>query len=129
MNKLTGYRVLVVEDDTDLRELIAEDFSISGAKVTMAESGKSALEILKTQDFEFVLSDFRMPNGDGKFLAKEILSLKQGRLPLFLYSGYNEIKNEEAEQLGILKIFNKPCEFSEMLEIILLQLQKLKSVT
>jgi CheY-like chemotaxis protein len=114
MKKLTGFK-----------SLIADDFLVSGAEVDTADSGASALEMVKKNKYDFIISDMRMPNGDGRFLATAILNLIGEKPMLFLYSGYNEITVQESAALGIAQIFNKPFKSSEMIDSIIVHLTKL----
>ena len=72
---LAGLRVLVVDDDTDTRELFAAVLAASGADVAMAGSAPEALELLRAQAVDVVLSDIAMPGGDGYWLVREIRAL------------------------------------------------------
>ncbi len=118
MSILKGYRALVVEDDADLCEIVADDLRMYGAEVEIANSGMRALEILTGASFDFILSDMRMANGDGRFLAQELLKLDRVRPLLFMYSGYNDITESEALTLKIERIFSKPFKSSAMVEVI-----------
>lgn len=125
-NELSGLKVLVVDDDLDLREIMAEDFADFGAEVQMAESGNAAFELVKKSHFDLVVSDMRMPNGDGRSLVSNIKKFysssdgsSRGKAPLFfIYSGYNDLETKEAREIGITQVFSKPLRFTEMLEAI-----------
>lgn len=124
MKKLTGYRILIVEDDSDLCGLIADDFRMAGGDVDTAGSGRDALSMAFENEYDFILSDVRMPNGDGIFLAEGIMNLKNQKPLFFLYSGYNDISKEVAEKFGVLKIFSKPVSCKIMIDSIKEFLQK-----
>ena len=115
MNKLAGFKVLIVDDDAELRELVSEDFLMAGAQVETAASGNEALSLIRAKVFDFVLSDMRMPNGDGRFLAKEIFKIEGLKPMLFLYSGYSEI---ETAELNIAQVFSKPIPTTQMIDSI-----------
>lgn len=70
---ITVHRVLVVDDERDLRELLSLVFARDGHLVQKADSGMSAIELLKTQKFDLVISDFWMPNGNGDKVLEFIL--------------------------------------------------------
>ncbi len=123
MKKLTGFRILIVDDDPELRDLVADDFSMAGGTVDTADCGTGALEKVKKNKYDFIISDVRMPNGDGPFLAAEILKIPGHKPLFFLYSGYNDITKEETIALGIAQIFNKPFKASEMIDSIIVHLK------
>ena len=64
----TGRRLLVVDDDDDLREVLVTALVEDGHVVDGARDGKEALELLEHQPYDLVLSDLRMPGVDGPSL-------------------------------------------------------------
>lgn len=69
---LTGVRLLLVEDDEDLRRELASIFTLYGAIVDDCDSGDAALTKLHRRRFDVVVSDVEMPNGDGCSLVSSI---------------------------------------------------------
>jgi DNA-binding response OmpR family regulator len=69
---LTGVRLLVVEDDEDLRHELASVFALYGAIVDDCDCGDAALTKLHRRRFDVVVSDVEMPNGDGCSLVSAI---------------------------------------------------------
>ncbi len=69
-------RVLVIDDDADIRVVLAKALAGAGYEVVTAESGRDAVGLLAREDFEIVVSDVRMPELDGpslfRFLAKHL---------------------------------------------------------
>lgn len=68
--KLAG-KVLVVDDETDIREILKNYLEDFGLVVTLADDGDSALQILKKENFDVVITDIRMPNFTGDALLAE----------------------------------------------------------
>jgi len=67
------WRVLVVDDEAELAELMRDMLESGGYEVATAESGAVALELLDTARFDAIVSDLRMPDMDGAALWREIL--------------------------------------------------------
>jgi PAS domain S-box-containing protein len=65
-------RVLVVDDEPEVRELLADILSLDGHQIEVASSGNAALRILAHKDFDIILSDMRMPDVDGPGLYTRI---------------------------------------------------------
>ena len=65
MNNSKKYSVLIVEDENDLRNLYAQKIKEEGYKVLTAQSGNEALKIVDQTTVHIVISDIRMPDGDG----------------------------------------------------------------
>jgi DNA-binding response OmpR family regulator len=69
---LTGVRLLLVDDDDDLRHELASVFTLYGAMVDDCDSRDAALARLRRRRFDVVVSDLEMPNGDGCSLVSGI---------------------------------------------------------
>jgi CheY-like chemotaxis protein len=72
-----GCRVLLVDDDDGVRRFLATVLSAEGCIVTQARDGQAALELLATEAFDAVVTDFSMPNADGVAVLEEA----KARLP------------------------------------------------
>jgi len=70
--KTKGTKILVVEDDSDARELLRELLVEEGYTVKMAQNGKEALEWITRETFDLVLTDLGMPEMDGIELLKTL---------------------------------------------------------
>lgn len=118
MKLLDGRRFLVVDDDEMLREVIRDILAFEGAQVTEAENGAVAFSLVQSIQFDVVVSDVRMPGGDGIALAKNISEL-QGKKPLvFICSGFNDLSPNQIRNFQIIKVFDKPFEPSKFLNEI-----------
>jgi two-component system response regulator (stage 0 sporulation protein F) len=103
-----GLKVLVVDDEPDLREILKDEFTFEGAEVFEAKNGKEAFEIVKQHNLSAILSDIRMPGGDGIQLVKDLRSTDMDHVPILLITGFADIKNFEAYDLGADGFFTKP---------------------
>nr|WP_296484243.1 response regulator transcription factor [uncultured Acetatifactor sp.] len=70
--KETPYRILFLEDDPTIREVLTEYMLVSGYQVTAAETGDRALELLEKQEFELAVLDICVPGVDGFEVLKNI---------------------------------------------------------
>jgi two-component system cell cycle response regulator len=74
-NLVSDMSVLYAEDETDLREKVVLYLKKLFHTVKDASNGEEALEIFKSEDFDIVITDIRMPKMDGVELAKQIKSI------------------------------------------------------
>lgn len=126
MNLFKGVKILVVDDDDLLREVLCDVFTSEGADVSEADNGAKALAMIQNQNYDVVISDVRMPGGDGITLAKNISEL-YGQKPLvFICSGFNDLNPKKADQLKIQKIFEKPFDHNHMIAEVSRKLQSIK---
>jgi CheY-like chemotaxis protein len=112
--KLKGLKILVAEDDQDLRECISENLTLCGASVITAENGKVAYELCLKEKVDVVLSDFRMPGGDGLTLLRALRAKDAGHPPFVFLSGYSDLATEEIMREGAQAFLHKPCDFNEI---------------
>jgi signal transduction histidine kinase/CheY-like chemotaxis protein len=111
-------KILVVEDEEDIREALKEYLAELGYEVTVAESGKTAYEALLARDYDLVLLDMFMPEMNG---AEVLLRLKEaGKIPSNVvlmtgYAGEDTATIEALKQEGIIKrILRKPFSFKDL---------------
>lgn len=118
MKILKGHRILIVDDDEMLREMLNDVFTLSGAVVEEAENGKRALEKIRNSIYDAVVSDIRMPGGDGIELAANIVTLSSAKPILFVCSGYNDMSQEMVKKLNIKRVFEKPFDIENMVQTV-----------
>ncbi len=108
--------ILVVEDDTAMRQSCAKLFRLEGYGVVESPSGADALEKIRERgDIDIVLTDIKMPGMDGMALLREIKSL-DSRIEVVLMTGYGSIKNAiEAMKHGAADYITKPFDTNELL--------------
>lgn len=109
-------KILVVEDDRDILELIVVTFRAKGFILFKAEDGEKALEIYKLHKPDLVISDLKVPKIDGFELSRYIRNMDPNQEILFM-SGYyqNAIKNEYAKNIfGVEKVMAKPFTLDEL---------------
>ena len=112
--------LLVVDDEVELRETLAEELEENGYMVTQAAGGEQALNILLAveQKVDLVISDVQMPGGDGVGLLKAIRA-KNPNLPMvIMMTGFANLSPQEAQSLGAYSMVGKPFELKIMLESI-----------
>ena len=122
---LSGKKILVVDDELDLREIISEDLELLGAEVFNAENGRSAFELAKLVHPDLIVSDVRMPGGDGIELLNRIKDLPQSPSPyFFLITGFADMSPEEATSLGAQGMLSKPFNLKQLRELVSVTLMK-----
>ena len=81
-------KILVVDDEIKIREIIKEYAEFEGYEVAQAEDGMQAVEMVKNQDFDIIIMDVMMPKLDGYSACQEIRKIKQ--IPVIMLSARGE---------------------------------------
>jgi PAS domain S-box-containing protein len=119
---LRGYKVLVVEDHDDARELVASVLGAAGAEVMTAASAPEALDRLAGGTPDLLLADLGLPGEDGYTLLKRIRGMKASdarALPAIALTAYARASDRErALTAGFLHYLVKPVDPDELVKVI-----------
>lgn len=116
MYSFENIKILVVDDEELLREILVETFSMHGAAVDSAKGGNEALQKLQEKEYDILISDVRMPDGDGLTLVSKLKSLNKPNIKVFICSAYNDMTEKKMQDLNILKVFNKPFDLEDLIK-------------
>lgn len=119
--RLSGARVLLVEDDEDSREFIATVLSHCGAKVTTAASADQAVALLGLERPDVLVSDIRMPGKDGYALVRDVRAGDGDapRLPAVALTAYaSGDHRDRALAAGFDVYLPKPVEPAELVTVV-----------
>ncbi|MDO5674716.1 MAG: sigma-54 dependent transcriptional regulator [bacterium] len=110
--------ILVVDDEANMRHMLASLLSKNGYAVDQAAEGASALALLAGKDFDYVLSDVRMPGLDGLDLLKQIID-SGSRATVIMMSAYGTAELAvEAMKQGAYDYISKPFKLDEVLLVL-----------
>jgi len=118
VSPLAGKVILVVDDELGYREVLADEFNMAGATVLTAESGSKAIEHFNQHKIDAIISDIRMPNGDGIEFLDRVKTIN-AKIPVFmLITGYSDLSNEDAYDKGAEALFSKPCNLDDLINAV-----------
>lgn len=119
---LHGVRVLVVDDEADIRDLVVYVIQESGAEVTATASAIEALQVLKQSPLDVLVCDIAMPDIDGYMLMQQITAWtsEQGRqIPAIALSAYpGEFNQRKAIAAGFQRHLSKPVDPKDLVQAI-----------
>ena len=115
-------RILLAEDDDEMRRLLAQELYAAGYEVIQCHDGMNFLACLEsfiinkaTLDFELIISDILMPGLTGLEIFEDLHEYK-GFPPTILITAFgDENIRRKAEQLGAVAMFDKPFEIDDLL--------------
>lgn len=111
-------RILIVEDDINTLNGLAEILEDETYEVVKARSAKEALQELRGSPFNVVLLDYLLPDQDGLELARILLE-EQANVKIIMMTAFGSVKNAvHAMKLGIYDYLTKPINLDELLIII-----------
>ena len=110
-------KLLIVDDETSIAELLAEVFVAEGYECICAFSGNKAQLKLESEEVDLIISDVKMNDGDGTSLLKNIRE-KGNKTPLIFITGHSEFSEGELKSLGAIQVFYKPLEFDQFIREI-----------
>jgi len=110
--------ILIIEDEKDVRQLLADLLIDKGHKVETAADGIKGIQLFKKKDFDLVFTDLGMPKMSGWQVAKEIKKINK-KTPVVLITGWNvQLKNSELKKSGIDLVANKPFQVEQVLQLV-----------
>lgn len=115
---LVGRKILLVEDEVDLREILAEEIKYYGATAAEAINVRSAQALLAESFYDVIISDMQMPGGSGMELFRSVKHPKNRRTVLMLMTGHADISAEDIYHEGVDAVFTKPFELGNLMDAI-----------
>ncbi len=111
-------RILIVDDDHDFAESMAELIEIEGHETILAHSGKQAIDIFKQNNIDIIFIDVRMPGINGVETFKEMHGLNPD-VRVAMMTGFSDQQLlNEAMEMGAIGILDKPIDIERLMEMI-----------
>lgn len=117
---LVGKRILVVDDDPEVSQLIVDTLAYGGASLNVAASVKDGLSALRASEFDLILLDYVISEKVAEqFLAKATLLGAGASVPVIVVSGHGEnlTLDRFRDYPQVKAVLSKPFEPSELLEL------------
>jgi two-component system, NtrC family, nitrogen regulation response regulator NtrX len=116
---MSAARILVVDDESDIRTLLRDILTEEGYEVEVAADAASARAARRGSAFDLVLLDIWMPDTDGITLLREWLSVRGEQCPVVMMSGHGTVETAvEATRLGAFDFIEKPLSLAKLLRTV-----------
>jgi DNA-binding NtrC family response regulator len=120
-------KILVVDDERIVLDSCRRVLEADGFKVLLVPSTDKALEAMKTEGFDLLLVDVKMPERDGIYLMREVKE-KWPDIPIIVMSGYDTAETiAEAAKVGAATFIAKPFTPDELLKTVRQVMEKEES--
>jgi excisionase family DNA binding protein len=108
-------RILVVDDEASIRDLLAKTLALAEYDVDVAPDGRSAVERMRLYPYDLLIADLKMPGMDGLAVIREAKRYKAD-LPVIIITGFStESSAIEAVNLGVAGYLTKPFRVPQVL--------------
>ena len=113
-----NYRILVIEDDETVRDVLRTFLKDRGFDVTVAVSGEIGLEVLRSEKFDLIITDLIMPGISGMDVLKEVIAAKVST-PVLVMTAFGSVQTAvEAIRIGAFDYLTKPFNLDELLIVL-----------
>ena len=112
-------RVLIVEDEDTISQIVAETLADEGYVVRRARNGREALEVLRGWCPQLILLDLMMPEMNGRIFHAELQKLDKrlAKVPIIILSGAREVRRRAAE-IGAVEALSKPFDLNDVIDAV-----------
>ena len=108
-------RILVVDDEASIRDLLSKTLALAEYEVDVAPDGRSALDRMRVYPYDLLIADLKMPGMDGLAVIREAKRYKSD-LPVIIITGFStESSAIEAVNLGVAGYLTKPFRVPQVL--------------
>jgi len=111
-------RVLVVDDESSIREMLSKTLALAEYKVDTAPDATAALHLLRVghKAYDLLIADLKMPGMDGLSMIRQVKQIRS-RMPIIIITGFSsESSAIEAVNLGVKGYLTKPFRVAQVLE-------------
>lgn len=111
-------KILVVDDESDIRDILSDVLTSEGFEVNTAENGAAALQILLKANYDLLITDLNMPQMDGIELLDRIYE-KNMEVKTIIMSGFlSQINTEYAKRRRVSGRISKPFQLDELIATV-----------
>ena len=111
--------ILVVEDNPDAREMVSFILASEGFSVITAEDGQAALELVKDQPPDLIITDIQMPNLDGIEMIKRLRQqFESHTVPIVVMSAFGSGATQDAINAGADRSAPKPMQVDYLIKLV-----------
>lgn len=111
MNTINNPKILIVDDEPDILELLSNFLTYEGYQITTESRGQEAIDLFRSEPFDLVITDIRMPGMDGVEVLKEIKQLDED-VEVIILTGFASVDSavRTLRQDGAFDYLTKPLE-------------------
>lgn len=109
-------KILIVEDEKDICDMVVEQVQEYGGEADAAYSGQDGLEKILNENYEIVVSDICMPGLNGIDMMEKVLDKHENPPIFYIMSGFSEYSEDSILKKGAQKFYSKPTGIINLIE-------------
>ena len=107
-SKLKNKKILLVDDDEWIRDSLTLYFDTEGCHIVAVETAEEGMELLKQQNYDIILLDYKLPGIDGLTFSRKIQEIRPDAIKILITAYKNKKVVSEAMNAGIQDLIDKP---------------------
>ena len=107
-NKLRSMKILLIDDDEWIRDSLNIFFEAEGCRIVSVETAEEGLEAVRKQNFDIIITDYRLPGMDGIEFLKQIGTSQKNAKKILITAYKSNLVVEEAKKAGVQHLIAKP---------------------
>jgi DNA-binding NtrC family response regulator len=123
-SKLKNKKILLVDDDEWIRDSLTLYFDTEGCQMIAVETAEEGMELLKQQDYDIILLDYKLPGIDGLTFSREIQEICPDAIKILITAYKNKKIVSEAVNVGIQDLIDKPFTIKTIEDSMLRLIQR-----
>ena len=109
------YRILIIDDEADIRNLLVDMLAGEGHEVDIASSGEEGIRKCKRGKYDYVITDLGMPHMSGWEVARKVKELRPEAIVILATGWGIRFDEEKLKSAGIHRVITKPFQVDEVL--------------
>ena len=123
-SELQDFKTLLVDDDEFIRDSLKIAFTTKGCPIRVAETAEEGLQAIKEEQFDIIISDFKLPGMNGLDFLK-LATVTQPQAVNILITAYrDEYCFSEAVRIGVTELIEKPFSVKALVALLALSLKR-----
>jgi CheY-like chemotaxis protein len=107
-SKLRNMKILLIDDDEWIRDSLSIFFEAEGCHIVSVETAEEGLEALRSQKYDIIITDYKLPGMDGIEFLKQIQTSQQNAKKIMITAYKSETVIQEAKKAGVQHLIAKP---------------------
>ena len=123
-NQLKKLKTLLVDDDEFIRDSLKIAFTTKGCSMRVAETAEEGLQAIKEEQFDIIISDFRLPGMNGLDFLKLATATHPAAVNILITAYRDEHMFSEAIRIGVTEFIEKPFSVKTLVALLALSLKR-----